>query len=151
MHFPDFLSAEGQSWWQDQVTNFYSQVEFDGLWVDMNEPSNFCTGHVCELPPAGLMDFVDHSARFPIVFNNVKHLAFKHILAESKGHTDACATKGLIALHFGVQALSPSSRLARSRLHVSCSAGAWSPTSSSGCCRSSPSTTWPAPTAQELS
>ena len=63
MHFPDFLSAEGQSWWQDQVTNFYSQVEFDGLWVDMNEPSNFCTGHVCELPPAGLMDFVDHSAR----------------------------------------------------------------------------------------
>lgn len=62
VHFPDFLSKEGQSWWQDQVTNFYDQVKFDGLWVDMNEPSNFCTGHVCELPPAGLMDFVDHSA-----------------------------------------------------------------------------------------
>jgi alpha-glucosidase (family GH31 glycosyl hydrolase) len=63
VHFPDFISQEGQQWWLDQVRAFYADVKFDGLWVDMNEPSNFCTGHVCELPPPELLDFVDPSAR----------------------------------------------------------------------------------------
>jgi len=26
------------------------QVPFDGLWIDMNEPTNFCAGEVCQLP-----------------------------------------------------------------------------------------------------
>ena len=34
------------SWWGDQLTNFYNQIPFDGLWEDMNEASNFCNG-VC--------------------------------------------------------------------------------------------------------
>jgi alpha-D-xyloside xylohydrolase len=63
VHFPDFISQEGQQWWLDQVRAFYADVKFDGLWVDMNEPSNFCTGHVCELPPPELLDFVDPSAK----------------------------------------------------------------------------------------
>jgi hypothetical protein len=29
---------------------FPCQVPFDGLWIDMNEPSNFCSGEVCRLP-----------------------------------------------------------------------------------------------------
>lgn len=61
MHFPDFLNPKGEQWWLDMVRDFYEKVPFDGLWVDMNEASNFCTGHVCEMPPDGLMDFVDPS------------------------------------------------------------------------------------------
>ncbi len=62
MHFPDFINPEGQAWWLDHIRNFHALVPFDGLWVDMNEVSNFCTGHVCELPPDGILDFVDPSA-----------------------------------------------------------------------------------------
>ena len=111
VHFPDFISREGQRWWLDQVRAFYADVPFDGLWVDMNEPSNFCTGHVCELPPAGLLDFVDHSASLllhPLMgdhFEVVWHMQYH-----------------------AAQATSPSSPLGRSRRRASCSAGAWSPT-----------------------
>ena len=59
VHFPDFLDLKGQKWWLDMVKDFHEKVPFDGLWVDMNEASNFCTGHVCEMPPDGLLDFVD--------------------------------------------------------------------------------------------
>ena len=65
VHFPDFLNPKAEQWWLDMIADFYEKVPFDGLWVDMNEASNFCTGHVCEMPPDGLMDFVDPSASRP--------------------------------------------------------------------------------------
>jgi alpha-glucosidase (family GH31 glycosyl hydrolase) len=37
-HFPDFLSKRRTwPWWQQQLARMYSQVKFDGLWIDMNE------------------------------------------------------------------------------------------------------------------
>lgn len=42
--FPDFISPEGQSYWEQQIRAFLAQVPLDGLWIDMNEASNFCTG-----------------------------------------------------------------------------------------------------------
>ena len=70
VHFPDFLNPEGEQWWTDMVRDFYEKVPFDGLWVDMNEASNFCTGHVCEMPPDGLMDFVDPSESLRIILSS---------------------------------------------------------------------------------
>uniref|UniRef100_A0A8C5KMD1 Lysosomal alpha-glucosidase n=1 Tax=Jaculus jaculus TaxID=51337 RepID=A0A8C5KMD1_JACJA len=42
--FPDFTNPETLDWWQDMVAEFHAQVPFDGMWIDMNEPSNFVRG-----------------------------------------------------------------------------------------------------------
>uniref|UniRef100_A0A8D0BDK0 Lysosomal alpha-glucosidase n=1 Tax=Salvator merianae TaxID=96440 RepID=A0A8D0BDK0_SALMN len=42
--FPDFTNPETQQWWYDMVKDFHAQVPFDGMWIDMNEPSNFVEG-----------------------------------------------------------------------------------------------------------
>ncbi|KAL3096045.1 hypothetical protein niasHS_005804 [Heterodera schachtii] len=43
--FPDFLDPENktQKWWSDELQNFHKKVPFDGIWIDMNEPSSFGT------------------------------------------------------------------------------------------------------------
>jgi hypothetical protein len=35
-----------QDWWVDQILAFHDRLAWDGLWIDMNEPSNFVTGSV---------------------------------------------------------------------------------------------------------
>ena len=45
MHFPDFSSPRGQEYWQIINQEWYdSGARFHGLWIDMNEPSNFVQG-----------------------------------------------------------------------------------------------------------
>jgi len=52
--FPDFTSPEALDWWQDMVSEFHAQVPFDGMWIDMNEPSNFVKGSVDGCPDSDL-------------------------------------------------------------------------------------------------
>ncbi len=47
-HFPDFLSNATAEWWGRWLEDMHRRVPFSGLWLDMNEVSNFCTGEVCE-------------------------------------------------------------------------------------------------------
>ncbi|XP_004299087.1 PREDICTED: alpha-xylosidase 1 [Fragaria vesca subsp. vesca] len=49
VHFPDFLNPKTVSWWADEVKRFHELVPVDGLWIDMNEASNFCSGK-CTIP-----------------------------------------------------------------------------------------------------
>jgi alpha-glucosidase (family GH31 glycosyl hydrolase) len=42
--FPDWFNAKTSNWWSKWLTNFNNEIAFDGLWEDMNEASNFCTG-----------------------------------------------------------------------------------------------------------
>lgn len=44
--FPDFLDPVAIKWWQDNLDSMHKLLAFDGLWLDMNEFSNFCNG-VC--------------------------------------------------------------------------------------------------------
>ncbi|XP_075810057.1 putative maltase-glucoamylase 2 [Microtus pennsylvanicus] len=51
--FPDFLRNSTVAWWKKEITELYSNprepeksLKFDGLWIDMNEPSNFVDGSV---------------------------------------------------------------------------------------------------------
>lgn len=41
--FPDWLHDGAASFWADQIATFHKTIPFDGLWIDMNEASNFCT------------------------------------------------------------------------------------------------------------
>ncbi|KAG7222581.1 hypothetical protein INR49_016178 [Caranx melampygus] len=42
--YPDFSNEEAHEWWYDNLKRFHDKVPFDGLWIDMNEPSNFLDG-----------------------------------------------------------------------------------------------------------
>lgn len=50
-YFPDFFHPSAQQYWTDQLSSFYDAVPVDGIWIDMNEVSNFCNvdgkGQVC--------------------------------------------------------------------------------------------------------
>ncbi|XP_035866867.1 putative maltase-glucoamylase-like protein FLJ16351 [Phyllostomus discolor] len=51
--FPDFLRNSTAAWWKREIGELYTNpreptksLKFDGLWIDMNEPSNFVDGSV---------------------------------------------------------------------------------------------------------
>ncbi|KAF8062771.1 Alpha-glucosidase [Scenedesmus sp. PABB004] len=46
--YPDYLSHPNVTAWVTRVlADFQAQVPFDGLWIDMSEASNFCSGMTC--------------------------------------------------------------------------------------------------------
>ncbi|KAH8797348.1 glycosyl hydrolases family 31-domain-containing protein [Xylogone sp. PMI_703] len=47
--FPDWVGAilNGTGtfkWWNDELRTWYQEIKFDGIWIDMNEVSSFCSG-----------------------------------------------------------------------------------------------------------
>ncbi|XP_022091523.1 maltase-glucoamylase, intestinal-like [Acanthaster planci] len=44
--FPDYTNPATGDWWKDECVKFHNVIEYDGLWIDMNEPANFVTGSV---------------------------------------------------------------------------------------------------------
>ena len=48
--FPDFTHPKIYGYWENEIRKFHQTVEFDGLWIDMNEPSNFVMGSVSGCP-----------------------------------------------------------------------------------------------------
>jgi alpha-glucosidase (family GH31 glycosyl hydrolase) len=43
-YFPDFTNPSTQNWWTEQCVNFKNTINYDALWIDMNEPANFVHG-----------------------------------------------------------------------------------------------------------
>ncbi|KAF2729216.1 alpha-glucosidase precursor [Polyplosphaeria fusca] len=49
--WPDWFAPNTQSWWTDEFNRFFNAdtgVDIDGVWVDMNEASNFCHTPKCD-------------------------------------------------------------------------------------------------------
>ena len=42
--YPDFTHPQAFNYWSSLIDNFHKVIAFDGLWIDMNEPSNFVHG-----------------------------------------------------------------------------------------------------------
>eukprot|EP01023_Acetabularia_acetabulum_P042888 TRINITY_DN4274_c1_g1_i1.p1 TRINITY_DN4274_c1_g1~~TRINITY_DN4274_c1_g1_i1.p1 ORF type:complete len:981 (+),score=174.94 TRINITY_DN4274_c1_g1_i1:29-2944(+) len=50
VHFPDFMHPKSLAYWEKQLNRFKTELlDFDGIWIDMNEVSNFCSGS-CAIP-----------------------------------------------------------------------------------------------------
>ncbi|EME86507.1 glycoside hydrolase family 31 protein [Pseudocercospora fijiensis CIRAD86] len=52
--FPDWFHPNTQTYWNDEFLSFFSAengVDIDALWIDMNDPSNFCP-YPCSNPEA---------------------------------------------------------------------------------------------------
>ncbi|XP_033117884.1 maltase-glucoamylase, intestinal-like [Anneissia japonica] len=49
--YPDFTNPKAIEWWTKELDLFRDIIDYDGIWIDMNEPSNFVKGSVegCEV------------------------------------------------------------------------------------------------------
>eukprot|EP00850_Spirogloea_muscicola_P000513 SM000002S05593 [mRNA] locus=s2:1149104:1151597:+ [translate_table: standard] len=50
VHYPDFLHPATEGYWAREIVEFHGRLPFDALWIDTNEPSNFCTAIAASLP-----------------------------------------------------------------------------------------------------
>ncbi|KAK9915638.1 hypothetical protein WJX75_001864 [Coccomyxa subellipsoidea] len=61
-NWPDFMNQRTIDWWQQQIQSVYKQVPLDGVWLDMNEVSNYCSGDVC-IDPGNILPANDFQCR----------------------------------------------------------------------------------------
>ncbi len=42
--YPDFFHPNITLFWHDMLHSLQKKLNFSGIWIDMNEPTNFCQG-----------------------------------------------------------------------------------------------------------
>ncbi|KAF2116103.1 alpha-glucosidase precursor [Lophiotrema nucula] len=55
--WPDWFHPDTQDWWTNEIIGLFNSsggIDIDGLWVDMNEASNFCHNYNCNLEEAAV-------------------------------------------------------------------------------------------------
>ena len=61
--WPDFTNPKTTFYWTEMFEEYHNQVAFDGVWIDMNEPSNFFDGQAkgCEKNPLNQPQYIPRS------------------------------------------------------------------------------------------
>lgn len=88
--WPDFSHPNATAYWTNQLQKFHDTVPFDGLWIDMNDPSNFVDGSLDGCPDSPL----EHPQFVP------------HVSGGSLSHKTICMTaKQYASLHYNLHNL----------------------------------------------
>ncbi|XP_019633185.1 PREDICTED: lysosomal alpha-glucosidase-like isoform X8 [Branchiostoma belcheri] len=97
--FPDFTNPITQQWWLEMAADFHKEVPFDGMWIDMNEPSNFVDGstHGCpdnelEKPPYTPAVVGGSLSAMTLCASSRQHLSSHYNLHNLYGHFEIIAS-----------------------------------------------------------
>ncbi|KAH0513128.1 Sucrase-isomaltase, intestinal [Microtus ochrogaster] len=97
--FPDFFRNSTSEWWTTEIYDFYNnQMRFDGLWIDMNEPSSFVNGTVTN---RCRNDTLNYPPYFPELTKRTDGLHFRTMCME----TEQILSDGSSVLHYDVHNL----------------------------------------------
>ncbi|KAK2141238.1 hypothetical protein LSH36_1136g01048 [Paralvinella palmiformis] len=69
VYFPDYTRSATEQWWTNECVLFKDELDYEGLWIDMNEPANFVDGSD-EDPPCRDNRF-NNPPYIPIVGDNL--------------------------------------------------------------------------------
>lgn len=83
--FPDFLANSTYEWWKDALEDWRDEIEYDGIWLDMNEASSFCvgscgSGKVQDNPVRPPFEYGGLQEQFPEGFDKSNATEYKQFL-----------------------------------------------------------------------
>ncbi|XP_026269884.2 sucrase-isomaltase, intestinal isoform X2 [Urocitellus parryii] len=97
--FPDFFRNSTAEWWTREILDFYNdQMKFDGLWIDMNEPSSFVHGTTTNQCRNKDLNYPPY---FPELTKRTEGLHFRTMCME----TEQILSDGSPVLHYDVHNL----------------------------------------------
>ncbi|XP_027628344.1 sucrase-isomaltase, intestinal [Tupaia chinensis] len=97
--FPDFFRNSTAEWWAREILDFYNdRMKFDGLWIDMNEPSSFVNGTTSNQCRNSQLNFPPY---FPELTKRTDGLHFRTMCME----TEQILSDGSSVLHYDVHNL----------------------------------------------
>ena len=65
--WPDWFAPNTKQWWTEEIASSFSAdtgIDLDGIWVDMNEASNFCSDQKCNPRQQAINDGIPPKPQF---------------------------------------------------------------------------------------
>ncbi|XP_048758029.2 lysosomal alpha-glucosidase-like isoform X2 [Ostrea edulis] len=97
--FPDFTNPKTTDYWTQMTKSFHDKVQFDGMWIDMNELSNFydgslsgCPGNKYDNPPYVPAVLGDHLKAKTICASAQQNVSLTYNVHDLYGLTETMAT-----------------------------------------------------------